>query len=325
MVKAATLDSQELALALHALLRDLDPVRWRAEAADTARARMQEIQGGLVALLERIDTDGAMATLRNALSELVRLMNELLPAQDLPMPDLRTAWMDFRAQLLPVYEELAGALRVEDVHVPSLRPTNYFRNGVHVGGGLLALGIVQLIGNATWILVAAVCFFVYAWTTEAARRLWPGINDKVMAFYGPVAHPHEWHRVNSATWYCTAMLGLAMTGSLPLCSVAVVVLGFSDPAAALVGRRFGKVPLIHGRSLEGTATFLVVALVVATATLHVFYPSLAHGGGFVLAFGAALAAAVGELFSRRVDDNLTIPLAAGAGMALAGTLFGITY
>ena len=325
MVQAATLDSQELALALHALLRELDPARWRAEAAETARARMQEIREGLAGILERLDSDGAMATLRAALVELVRLMEESLPAKDLAMPDLRTAWMDFRAQLVPVYEELAGALRVEDVHVPSLRPTNYRRNLVHVGGGLLALFVIQVLGSPAWILGMASAFFVYAWSVEAARRLWPSINDRVMAFYGPVAHPHEWHRVNSATWYCTAMLGLALTGSLPLCSVAVVVLGFSDPAAALVGRRYGKVPLIHGRSLEGTATFLVVALVVASLTLRVFYPSLTHGGGFVLAFGAALAAALAELFSRRVDDNLTIPLAAGAGMALAGTLFGVAF
>jgi dolichol kinase len=325
MVQAATIDSHELALALHALLRDLDPVRWRDEAADAARARMQEIHQDLTGLLMRIEAEGAMATLRAALVELVRLMEESLPAEDLARPDLRTAWMDFRAQLLPVYEQLAGALRVADVHVPTLRPTNYFRNVVHVGGGLLALFVIQGLGSASWILGVSGAFFVYGWCIEAARRIWPSINERVMAFYGPVAHPHEWHRVNSATWYCTAMLGLALTGSLPLCSVAVVVLGFSDPAAALVGRRYGKVPLVHGRTLEGTATFLVVALVVATATLRIFYPELAQGGGFVLAFGAALAATLAELFSRRVDDNLTIPLAAGGGMALAGTLFGVAF
>lgn len=325
MVQAAATDSQELALALYALLRELDPVRWREEAMDGVRQRLQEIHTGLQALLERLDSDGAIGTLRSALTKLVSLMDELLPAEDLAMPDLRAAWMDLRAQLVPVYEELAGALRIADVHVPSLRPTNYRRNAVHIGGGLLALAVIQGFGTPGRILWAAVGFFAYAWIVEASRRLVPGINERVMAFYGSVAHPHEWHRVNSATWYCTAMLGLALTGSLPLCSVAVVVLGFGDPSAALIGRRYGTVSLVNGRSLEGTATFLVVALIAASAVLWGFYPELASGGGFVLAFGAALAAALAELFSRRVDDNLTIPLAAGAGMALAGTLFGIPF
>ncbi len=325
MAQAATLDSQELALRLYTLLRELDPARWKVEVVEGLRERLEDIRAGLIAVQARIEEDGPLAALRAALAELVRLLEEALPAPDLASAELRAAWMGFRAQLVPVYEELAGALRVADVHVPSLRPTNYRRNFVHVCGGLFALFVLQVVQEPGWILGMAGAFFVYAWCTEAARRLFPAINEKVMAFYGPVAHPHEWHRVNSATWYCTALLGLALTGSLALCSVAVVVLGFSDPAAALVGRRFGTVPLIHGRSLEGTATFLVVALVTGLTTLRLFHPEVPVGGAFTLAFGAAVAAALAELLSRRVDDNLTIPLAAGAGLALAGTLFGLGF
>ncbi len=322
MVQTATLDGQELALALHALLRDLDPVRWRQEAMVNARERIQEIQEGFRALQQRLDAEGPVAALRAVLDELVRLLEECLPSEDLAMPDLRMAWMDFRAQLLPVYEDLAGALRVEDVHVPSLRPTNYRRNVLHMSGGVFALLVVQWLGSSQAVLTVAALFLGYAWSMEAGRRLWPGLNDRLMAFYGPVAHPHEWTRINSATWYCTALFMLALTGSMALCSVAVVVVGFSDPAAALVGRRFGRVPLLNGRTLEGSATFLVVAMTVTLITLNFFYPELARAG-FPLALGAGLVAALAELFSRRVDDNLTIPLGAAAGMVLASAMFGI--
>ncbi len=323
MVQAATMDSQQLALDLYALLRDLDPARWRDEFEASVRERLQLLREQLTALLERFDADGPVAALQVALEEVVRLLRAFEPSEDLPLPDLRQEWMELRQQLTPVYEQLVGALKVEDIHVPSLRPTNYRRNVLHMFGGLLALAVVQLLGTPTLILLAASLFFVYAWTMEAARRLWPEFNDRLMAFYGPVAHPHEWRRVNSATWYCTAMVGLALTSSLAICSVAVVVLGFADPLAALVGRRFGKVSLINGRSLEGSATFLVVAMTVAYATLVVFYPDLGGSYGFGLAFGAGAVAMLAELFSRRVDDNLTIPLGAGAGMALVGLLMGI--
>ena len=323
MVQAATVDSQQLALDLHALLRDLDPARWRDDLVETARERLLQLRQQLVALLERLDSEGPVAALQAALQEIVRLLEDFHPSDELALPDLRQEWDELRRRLMPVYEQLVGALKVQDIHVPSLRPTNYRRNVLHMSSGLLALSVVQVLGNTNWILLTAVGFFLYAWSMEAGRRLWPGLNDRLMSFYGPVAHPHEWHRVNSGTWYCTAMLGLALTHSLAICSVAVIVLGFADPMAAIIGRRYGRVPLIHGRSLEGSATFLVVALVSGYATLAVFYPELAQTHGLGLALGAAIVAMLAELFSRRVDDNLSIPLGSGAGMILAGTLMGI--
>ena len=323
MVQAATADSRQLALDLHALLRDLDPARWRDDLVETARLRLQQLRQQLVALLERFDSDGPVAALQAALQEIVRLLEDFQPAEDLGLPDLRHEWDELRRRLMPVYEQLVGALKVEDIHVPSLRPTNYRRNVLHLSSGLVALAVVQVLDDTSWILLAASAFFLYAWSMEAGRRLWPGLNDRLMSFYGPVAHPPEWHRVNSATWYCTAMLGLAFTDSLAICSVAVVVLGFADPMAAIVGRRHGRVPLVNGRSLEGSATFLLVALTTGYATLAVFYPELARSHGFGLALGAASFATLAELFSRRIDDNLSVPLGSGAGMILAATCMGI--
>ena len=86
----------------------------------------------------------------------------------------------------------------------------------------------------------------------------------------------------------------------------LVVLGFADPAAAVIGRRFGQVRLINGRSLEGTATFFVTAWVTGMAALAVFHPEIPRAG--VMCLGAAVTGAIAELVSRRVDDNFTIPM-----------------
>ncbi len=224
----------------------------------------------------------------------------------------REQWMALRSALLPGYEALRAVLGMEAVHVPALRPTNYRRSLVHVTSGFVALAIINLLPNALWMKSIAGAFFVYAWLAEFLRRRSPAVNARIMAFYGPVAHPHEWHRVNSATWYCTALLVIALSGSSLVCSVAVLVLGVGDPAAALVGRRWGRTKLVNGRSLEGTATFVLVATLVAGLLCAMIYNQIGAGLVFAIAGGGALAGAIAELFSRKLDDNLTIPIAAGA-------------
>ena len=95
-------------------------------------------------------------------------------------------------------------------------------------------------------------------------------------------------------------------------AVAVTVLAFADPAAGLVGRRLGRIRLVHGRSLEGSLTFVVVGALVAWALLMVSYGSVTPHP-VRMALGAAVCGGLAELFSRRLDDNLTVPLAAAFG------------
>jgi dolichol kinase len=71
--------------------------------------------------------------------------------------------------------------------------------------------------------------------------------------------------------------------------------------------------LINGRSLEGSATFFLVGSGAAFAALMIWHPEISLGFAILIALGAALPAAVTELLSKRVDDNLSIPLAAASG------------
>lgn len=83
---------------------------------------------------------------------------------------------------------------------------------------------------------------------------------------------------------------------------SVAVLAFSDPAAALIGSRWGRRKLPHNRdkSLVGTGALLGVALVAA----------LAAGKPPTSALAMAAAAALVESLPSRMD-NLLIPIAAG--------------
>src|SRR5262249_20907078 len=149
----------------------------------------------------------------------------------------RTWWAAFLREVHPAYEGFVAALRTAALPAPSLRPTNYARNAFHVGSALTALVAIRFLPCRAWLLVVAVPSAAMCWTLETLRRVDPALNDRLMGFFRPVAHAHERYRVNSSTWYATALLGLAAFFPLPACAAAVTVLGLGDPAAALVGRR----------------------------------------------------------------------------------------
>jgi dolichol kinase len=297
-------EDRDLALQLHKVLSEIDPARWRDEMAAVLKPKLQDLQ----AKFEKRAHHAALAdTLKS----------------EVPHLDTRGQWLAFKKRLQPSYIELAKRLKAESIHVPSLRPTNYARNVFHVGTAVSVVALLQLLDNPALVLIIAAIASVAAWSTELARRFSPRVNGLVMKLFNPVAHPHEVQRVNSATWYTTALLLLAATQSTMLCVTGVVVLGIGDPIAALVGRRFGRIKLLHGRSLEGTLAFALSATVATFAAFALFYSSMGLGLALGLAAAASIAGALAELFSLRVDDNFSIPLSAAAGVVVMTTLLQV--
>ncbi len=194
------------------------------------------------------------------------------------------------------------------------RPTNVARSFFHVASGALSLALIQLLPGRGWLVGASAAFAIAAWSMELGRRQSPAMNERLMRFFGPVAHVHERHEVNSSTWYVTALLLLALFAPMPAAAVGVVVLAVGDPFAALIGRRFGRRRFASGRSLEGAAAFLASGLGVAWVSLSTLYGLPGHVALLVALAGAA-AGAVAELVSSRLDDNFTIPVASAATAA----------
>ena len=98
----------------------------------------------------------------------------------------------------------------------------------------------------------------------------------------------------------------------------LVVLGFGDPFAAIIGRRFGRIRLPGGRSLEGSLAFVVAGTVMSLPVLWLAH-HLTFGAALGVAAIGASAGALAEVLSGRLDDNFTIPLFAGLA-AWAGIL-----
>ncbi len=309
---AVPISSRELALEVFALLRELDPASWRDDLSSAVRERLQRVTALIHELLSTAPTSEVFAGLRERLSELSLLLDEYTPKLELGANECKETWMRLRSQLSLRYDALARTLREFEVHVPSLRPTNYKRNVFHLASAVFALLLVEVFLSQSQLVVASAAVTLSAWSTEFGRRRWPGLNKALMWVLGPIAHPHEHWRVNSATWYSSAIFLLALTGEPVVQIAAVVILGVSDPLAAIVGRRYGKHKLVHGRSLEGSLTFLFSGILAATALLISLH-SLPLTTALLISAGAALPATLAELFSRRIDDNFSIPVSAAAG------------
>jgi len=319
MTTSLALHARPIAFEVHALLRELDPARFRADMEATIMERSAALSAALTELLEMSMEEEQLVRLEAGIRELEELVRTHL--EELPSPSegarqasdrVREEWVQFGQRLRPAYEGLRQVLDAADVHVPSLRPTNYKRNILHFSSSFIALALIMGVPSIHWLQVIGVVFTVYAWSMEFFRRRYPALNDHLMRLYGGVAHPHEWSRVNSATWYSTALFGLTLTGSLEACTSAVLVLGAGDPAAALIGRRWGRTKLIHGRSLEGSLAFVAAGGLFCAIGLALCFPAFGMPLILALAFASSFVGAIAELFSRRLDDNLTIPICAGA-------------
>lgn len=317
-------ESGQLARDLYQLLRDLDPKASKQDLDDALRLRAKDLLVRAAASSAGAAwPDARVERLRAALEDLQDRIEAALPAEGTGGPE-RPEWIAFRDELQPAYEALRDALRPYAIHMPSLRPSNYARNALHLSSGLLALAVVQGLAGWPWVLaVFATGFALFAWGLEIGRRLSLRMNGLLMRLLGPFAHPHEATKVNSSTWYATALMVLAWTCSPMVISVAIAVLAVGDPVAAIIGRRFGRTRITNGRSLEGSLAFVGAGALAAVGVLVGLHGVTGPGALASLALVGSVAGAVAELVSRTVDDNFSIPLASAAGAGVVALLLGL--
>jgi len=321
--KAVSTEIELLARELFALLEAIDPSRWRDELEPALRAKVAQLVAHLKALIARpeITEDPRFVALRKRLTNLNELIEESMPDVEGHSARMRAEWDAFRERLQPAYEELAANLRgLNTVPLPSLRPTNYARNAFHIASGIGCILLVQHVLTPTMTIAVAGFFTVLGWTFEFTRRRFAFMNRFLMWMLGPFAHPHERHRINSSTWFTSALFLLSLTSEPIAISVALAVLAFGDPFAAIVGRRWGRTKLVNRRSLEGSTAFAVIGGAAAVVVLLVYAPGMGFGAMLATALAASVFGAVAELFCNTVDDNLAVPLAAAAGAGVAGFL-----
>ena len=196
------------------------------------------------------------------------------------------------------------------------------RKALHLGALVLPVGILLL----GWPLAPAVLVPLAAlavsldWArvrSEPARRV-------LHVVFAGLMRPHEIPPLgapvvlNGATWMCVAAALCSMVFAPTVAAASLAMLMVGDGAAAIVGRRFGRTKWPDGlKSVEGTVAYAATAFGIGLAV--VFWPWPAPGVALTLgacAVGAVVGALV-EAIPIPLNDNVRVPLLAGAAMSLA--------
>ena len=294
-----------------------EPARLEGRAqqlADRARQLAQDLR----------QTDSA-----EALTEHLRRVGTRLEALRTALSVSHRASVAAAWRTAKCYEGLARQLRVDPAVaslLPELKPRNYARNAFHIFNGVLSGSLYTIFDDHTMMLWIAGIYTGVMVSTELARRLSPRLNRLLVdVVFGAIARPSEAWRMNSATWYGISIL-LMLLLNLPqvACVAAVLTLGFGDPAAAIVGKRFGRHKLVGNKTLEGALGFAAASTLVLLAWAALVQPAVLMGqtmpvlAALRMALVAGVTGAVTELVSSRVEDNFSIPLTVSVAVAFLG-------
>lgn len=199
----------------------------------------------------------------------------------------------------PVVLGTAGVLCVAEIWSRKLAPKpENVRKLAHVGAALFACLLPFVVHHHLTVLGIAITSLAGIFLARRAGIL-TGLDRVERPSFGVELFP-------VAVWITYLLAG---EQSWQFCA-ALLVLGFSDSAAALVGERFGRhrYHLLGGdKTLEGTLAFLATAIPILWISVI-----LTSGAGILAALGAATlaaaAAALAEALTPRGLDNLTIPV-----------------
>lgn len=322
-------NTRAFALKLYDLLRDLDPLRWQSTRKENLRQRVLLLEAQVQALYQEIeashafhtveDLDPAAAYPLSLLQERLKHVEDMLNALgqiDIEHHLSYFALRSLRKRLQKAYNRLCIIMEAYQAPIPHIRPSNLARSAFHFLSAMSILGMIEWVPHFGYMFWIALAYFAFCWTVEGIKRLSPEHKARVMVYFSKIAHPHEYDKVNSATWYGTALLLLALTNPT-LGVLAVTILGVADPVAAAVGRTWGRIPMPGNRTLEGTLGFVASGTLSGMLVLQLFHPVGSLWHTFVVAGVASVCGAVAEFAGNYPDDNLTIPVASAAGAAFA--------
>jgi dolichol kinase len=181
----------------------------------------------------------------------------------------------------------------------------------------LAITVVPVAGwwgSPTLALALAAVFAGASLALEVARRWWPWVNRLLWRFLPSVFREWEGRRVLGSTWFAVGLLATLILFGRDAGGTALLFLTWGDPAAELVGRRWGEAG--QAKTLIGSVACLIVCLLAAGVGVGL--------GGLdpLSAVVGAVVATLAERWPLPPDDNVWMPVLGGAAIVAVQILLG---
>jgi len=184
------------------------------------------------------------------------------------------------------------------------------RQLAHITFGVLVLwGIYFDILTVKTLAVGVVVLYYVLWFIKRGFKI--PVFYEVLCFFERECHLKEWPGRGMFYFLLGAFLSvLFFEKNIVYASLAILIAG--DSVTNVAGRHLGRIknPLNHKKTIEGTIAGIIVSFLVCS----LFFPYLES---FIAAF-VAMIIEIPEIKIRGIhlDDNLTIPLAAGLVLTL---------
>lgn len=178
----------------------------------------------------------------------------------------------------------------------------------HLSAGLaIVIAMCFLPGVSLLLALGSVTVLFLAF--EFIRLKVPGVNRRFIHCFGSLLRKEEAVSVTTSSYVLVAAVISYLAFGRDIAILSVSFLAIGDVAAAIVGQRIGWTRLF-GKALEGDLACFLSCLAVG----FIFYYAGLNVGSVTIILGA-IGATIGQAVQTPVDDNLTLPLMAGALMA----------
>jgi dolichol kinase len=184
------------------------------------------------------------------------------------------------------------------------------RKAVHIPALIIPAGMLILERHQSIIILG--CVTIIAVSLDLLRARHALLNRWIQTIFGLLMRPDEKAAskegvvFNGATWALVSAFLLILIFPVHVAAFSISIFLIGDAAAALAGRRFGRIKWGRGsKTVEGSLAFLLTGLIVV-----LIIPGVKFWTGFLACLGACLA----EALPGPVNDNLKVPLSAAGIM-----------
>jgi len=176
------------------------------------------------------------------------------------------------------------------------------RKLIHLSAVLVPI-LAELISKT--IVLIGLCAIVIVYLTEEMLRLSGRRVPGVTAFTLKMSRSGEdAHLILRPVYLAVGIVLTLLLFPSAIAYAAIVIVAVADPVAAYMGTRFGRTHIRNKKTLEGSLAGLTVSFLLASLIVTPAEAFLGAVGGMVM-----------ELVDFP-DDNLSMPIAAGALMLL---------
>ena len=173
----------------------------------------------------------------------------------------------------------------------------------------LSIALAAWFLSSTTLLIGLGLVTFFFLTFEVVRLKVPRVNGWLFSHFGSLLREEEKSRLITSSYVLIAALVAYLAFGRDVAVLSVCFLAVGDVAAGIVGPYIGRTRLF-GKALEGDLACFLACL---TAGIALHFAGLEIG--LVAILGGSAAATIGQAIRNPVDDNLTLPLFAGAAMA----------